>query len=178
MQHNLQADSTKPTYFSLNPYGFRQKRFTHEIGQQVTPVDPSFPLEHSGILNASDSVQGKVSQFVALDSEYDACMDTNLKIPCKITIVNERGEVIIDTLINQSDEHGRPRRLQRMVAIHGITDEVLADAPTFKEVRAHLYEILDPQKIIIVGHSIKQDLLVMELTGFNFIDTSLVIDPK
>ena len=50
-------------------------------------------------------------------------MDTNFKIPCKITIVNEIGEIILDTLINQSDEEGKPRRLQRMVAIHGITDE-------------------------------------------------------
>ncbi len=65
-----------------------------------------------------------------------------------------------------------------MVAIHGITDEVLSDAPTFTEVRNHLRELLDPQKIIIIGHSIKQDLLVMELTGYNFIDTSLIIDHR
>lgn len=105
-------------------------------------------------------------------------MDTNFKIPCKITIFNESGEVILDTLINQSDEEGKPRRLQRMVAIHGITDEQLIDAPTFKEVREHLRYLLDPSKIIIIGHSIKQDLIVMELSGFNFIDTSLIIDHR
>ena len=37
---------------------------------------------------------------------------------------------------------------------------------------------MDPSKIIIIGHSIKQDLIVMELSGFNFIDTSLIIDHR
>lgn len=63
-------------------------------------VDSQYALEHVDIFNASDSGYGMVTQFVALDSEYDACMDTNLKIPCKITIVNESGQVILDTLIN------------------------------------------------------------------------------
>ena len=63
-------------------------------------VDPDLELEHSDIINASDEGYGRVTQFVALDSEYDACMDTNFKIPCKITIVNESGQVILDTLIN------------------------------------------------------------------------------
>jgi DNA polymerase III epsilon subunit-like protein len=115
---------------------------------------------------------------VALDSEYDACMDTNLKIPCKITIVNEKGVVILDTLMNQNDSEGKPRNLQRMVAIHGIKDKVLVDAPTFDQVKTHLTKILDPETTVIIGHSIKQDLLVMELTGYKFIDTSLIIDHK
>jgi DNA polymerase III epsilon subunit-like protein len=115
---------------------------------------------------------------VALDSEYDACLDTNLKIPCKITIVNEQGLVILDTLINQNDCEGKPRNLHRMVVIHGIKDKVLVDAPTFALVKNHLTQILDPKTTVFVGHSIKQDLLVMELTGYNFIDTSLIIDNK
>jgi hypothetical protein len=37
---------------------------------------------------------------------------------------------------------------------------------------------LDPATTVIVGHSVKQDLLVMELTGYNFVDTSIIMDLK
>lgn len=115
---------------------------------------------------------------MALDSEYDACKETNLKIPCKITIVNEEGLVILDTLINQNDPEGNPRNLYRVPQIHGIPSEVLQDAPTFTQVKEHICSLLDPATTVIVGHSVKQDLLVMELTGYNFVDTSIIMDLK
>ena len=37
---------------------------------------------------------------------------------------------------------------------------------------------MDPASTVIVGHSVKQDLLVMELTGYNFVDTSIIMDLK
>jgi hypothetical protein len=43
---------------------------------------------------------------VALDCEYDGDLETNLKIPCKVTLVNEEGDIILDTLINQHGPNG------------------------------------------------------------------------
>lgn len=43
---------------------------------------------------------GKVTQIVALDCEYDADKETNLKAPCKVSIVNAQGEILLDTLIS------------------------------------------------------------------------------
>lgn len=93
------------TYFETNSYGFSQKRLAYERDITVPLLSPELQMEFAHILN-SGADYGRVTQFVALDSEYDACRETNLKIPCKISIVNEEGKIILDTLINQEDEEG------------------------------------------------------------------------
>jgi hypothetical protein len=52
-------------------------------------------------------------------------------IPCKITIVNEEGLVILDTLINENDPEGNLTNRFQMLEIHSIPSEVLQDTPTF-----------------------------------------------
>ena len=111
---------------------------------------------------------------MTLDCEYDAFKETNLKAPCKVTLVNDKGEIVLDTLINQRGPEGEVRKLRREVWIHGISSSDLEDAPTFEEVKKHIFSILDKEKTILVGHSTKQDLIVMELIGYRFLDTSLI----
>jgi hypothetical protein len=94
-----------------------------------------------------------------------------------VTIVNYHGEVILDTLISQLDEVGTPRDLKREVWLHGIESDTLIGAPTLAQVKKFVFSVLDPDRTVIVGHSIKQDLLVMEFVGYHFIDTSTLKDP-
>lgn len=54
-------------------------------------------------------------------------------VPIKITLVDERGLLLLDTLVNP----------QTMIThsceqIHGISPQWLSDAPTLKDVREHV----------------------------------------
>ncbi len=67
---------------------------------------------------------------MALDCEYDADLDTNLKLPCKVTIVNEKGLIVFDSLVNQRKPNGEKRNLKREKKIHGISSADLENAPS------------------------------------------------
>ena len=121
----------------------------------VPKLITSRDLECEKYLNPVGGEYGKTTQFVSLDTEYDADMESNLKAPCKVSIVNDKGEIILDTLISQLDEQGERRKLKREVWIHGINSIDIDDAPTFSEVRKHICSVLDPATTVIVGHSIK-----------------------
>jgi len=63
-----------------------------------------------------------VTEYVGIDTEMDQGELKN--IPCKVTIVNSRGEIIIDSLVN---DNGLRKRSNMM--IHGIHEKHLDDAP-------------------------------------------------
>lgn len=44
-------------------------------------------------------------------------------------------------------------------------------------VKEHIFTVLPRESTVFVGHSVKQDLLVMEFVNYNFLDTSTVLDP-
>ncbi len=69
----------------------------------------------------------RVTQIVGIDCEFDT--GHNGQLPCKVTIVNERGEIIIDTLID--DEGQRKYSLKRL---HHIEESSLIGAPKLQEV--------------------------------------------
>jgi len=153
-----------------------QRRFEHEKTIQVPQLVTCSPVLMASVLNNSKAGYGLATSIVSLDCEYDADRDTNLKAPCKVTVVNQQGEVILDTLISQRGE-GAARNLRREVWLHGIESKTIEGAPTLSQVKEHLFSVLPREKTVIVGHSVKQDLLVMELMGFHFIDTSIMHDP-
>lgn len=165
------------TYKEKNLQGFDQLRFCHERTLTVSPMDIKMELKNYEILNAS-SCYGKPTRFVALDCEYDADVETNLKMPCKVSIVNQEGHIILDTLINQRGLSGEVKHLKREVWLHGVETATLEQAPSFSEVKEHIFSVLDKSTTVIIGHSVKQDLLVMELTGYHFIDTSIIHNPR
>ncbi|CDW76131.1 rna exonuclease 4 [Stylonychia lemnae] len=92
-------------------------------------------------------------------------------IPCKVTIVNEFGEVILDTLVNDNGE-----RIRSCAMIHGIREYHLNDAPSRDPIYTHIMEICKDS--IFVGHSVKYDLKVMGIANVQFIDTSTLEDQK
>jgi DNA polymerase III epsilon subunit-like protein len=103
-------------------------------------------------------------------------------IVCKVTVVNERGEVILDTLIKQEEEEIKKSHFP----IHGIANEHLDDAPAFEDVRRHLLQICEQfeyspdsetkKKVTFIGHSVKHDLTAMSLPEVQFIDTQRTHD--
>lgn len=69
--------------------------------------------------------------FVAIDCEMDQSDTTNAV--CKISVVDEEGRLILDTLVNP--EMPITRSLHRL---HGVKTSWLSDAPTISAVRQHL----------------------------------------
>ena len=91
---------------------------------------------------------------------------------CRVTIINERGEIVVDTLVHQEDEDLEKIHYRRHVHIHGITSEMLRHAPKVGEVLKYLQQIIpDPEKVIFIGHSPKVDLRLLGFTSHNYIDT-------
>lgn len=92
-------------------------------------------------------------------------------IPCKISIINQYGELILDTLI-----HDEGKRLRSCEIIHGIPGELLSDAPSRESVVEHIQAIC--KDCIWIGHSVKYDLKVIGLGDVEFIDTSTLEDDR
>ena len=89
----------------------------------------------------------RVTNFMAIDCEMNE--GENRNIPCKVTIVNMKGELVLDTLIYNDDQAIKKSHSK----IHGIDEELLQNAPTFTEVRNHILKISND--CIFVGHSTK-----------------------
>jgi len=97
----------------------------------------------------------------------DQANDSN--VVCKVSIVDEEGRILLDTLINPEQEITRS-----LCDLHGIQKEWLKDAPTLTEVRAYTIEMFG--QCIFVGHSVQHDLRCFGMTAVRFIDTSYFED--
>lgn len=80
--------------------------------------------------------------FVVWDTETTGLED-DAKI-VSIGIVDQSGTVLVDTLINPGEPI--PRDATR---IHGVTDEMVADAPTFEQVYPQIHEALQGKAWVI-----------------------------
>lgn len=92
-------------------------------------------------------------------------------IPCKVSLVNYNGEVILDTLIHDGNE-----RVRSCAVIHGISESLLNDAPSKLSIREWILN--ECKNCIFVGHSVKYDLKVMGLGDVQFIDTSTLYNDR
>ena len=85
---------------------------------------------------------------MAIDCEMDHVrpewmVGQGSNIPCKVSIVNQEGFVVLDTLIKpffegqdiNPEEHKNYHSLEKL---HGIKTKWLSDAPTFTAVRDHI----------------------------------------
>lgn len=97
--------------------------------------------------------------FVVLDVEttgFDGYRDRIVQIG----IVNQDGEALMDTLVNpcvpilNSD-------------IHGITDAMVADAPTFPKVYAQLMEALHGRMVLAYNHAFDWPFILGNCKQFN-----------
>jgi hypothetical protein len=110
----------QPVIKEANFYGFEQLRIQGEV-TRIPPCDRSLPIFQEPVLNLPPDmpIYGEVTSYLVIDSEFDE------QVPCKLTIVNERGQIVIDTLVKPSI-----RILNRQVHMHGITENMLINAPT------------------------------------------------
>jgi DNA polymerase III epsilon subunit-like protein len=101
------------------------------------------------------------SLYVGIDCEMaQSLMDV---VPIKITVVDETGLIMLDTLIN-------PQAIitHSCENIHGISAAWLHDAPNLNEVREHLLQICTGANY--VGHSVRHDLKALGIT-VPYVDT-------
>ena len=152
------------TFFETNFYDFTQKRLKENTF--ILKIDDAKDLQEASALNP-ERTYGEVTKYVAIDCEFDQGHGKN--VPCKVSIVNSKGEIIVDTLIHNSDILIRSHK-----DIHGIDQRMLIDAPKYDHVRDFVMSIC--QECIFVGHSVKQDLKVMGIGEVYFIDTATAMD--
>jgi len=81
----------------------------------------------------------KSGTFVVIDTETSALTGE----PCQIGIVDQDGKVLLDTYVRPSVPIG-----QTAIAIHGITNDMVAAAPTFVDLRERLLELLVPSPVL------------------------------
>lgn len=91
---------------------------------------------------------------MAIDCEMDQLRaefsptGMGMNIPCKVSVINEQGQVVLDTLVRPhvddkdfADVQKEMPGFKSLECIHGIKSEWLQDAPTFFSVRDHIMEI-------------------------------------
>ena len=130
VRHLKQALPTRETYWVENLLGFTQLRIVGE-DNGIETADPDRDIGHPEVLNPGQEY-GEVTRFLAVDTEFDS------HVLCRVTIVNERGEIVIDTLVSQSEEDLEKINYKRCERIHGITSDMLKHAPGLEEVIAYL----------------------------------------
>lgn len=128
------------------------------------PLDSDYPIAFESEINQEDGY-GEVTQFLFIDTEFDQ------QVPCRITIINESGQIVIDTLVRQDQYIA-----QRQSFIHGITDFMLRDAPSLESVVAHILQICHSRSTVLVAHGGKQDLKCLSLYNCQYIDTQNYYD--
>lgn len=84
---------------------------------------------------------GKAEKFLVLDTETTGLHDGEI---CQIAIINSDGETLLNTYVKTVEPIPADAR-----RIHGISDEMVRDAPTFKDLVPKIKEILDGQVLVV-----------------------------
>ena len=103
-----------------------------------------------------------VTRFCAIDCEMDEHSLTGKMIVIKAALVNVRGQVLLDTLVEPEVPLEELNSLSR---IHGITHQDLRNEdslPSIEKVRDYLVDLID-KGVILVGQSICHDLRCLGL---------------
>ena len=95
-RHRKQVVTSRETYAVENLQGFTQLRIVGE-DNRIEAADQDKDIGHAEVLNPSQEY-GEITRFLAIDTEFDN------QLLCRVTLVNERGEVVVDTLVSQSEE--------------------------------------------------------------------------
>ena len=88
----------------------------------------------------------------------------------KVSVVDESGRILLDTLVNPEVEINRS-----LVKLHGIKKKWLYDAPTLNDVRAYATKMFS--KCVFIGHSVVHDLKCFGISSeLRYADTSYFED--
>lgn len=83
--------------------------------------------------------------FVVLDTETTGLGMGEI---CQIAIVDHQANVLLDTLVKTHN-----RIPAEATAIHGITDDMVAEAPTWVDVREVVHELTDSKLVIVYNQA-------------------------
>lgn len=100
--------------------------------------------------------------FLILDTETTGL--DHLAEACEISIINGCGDVLLDTLIKPTC-----RIPDRATAIHGITNEMVANAPTFAELHKNIEEIINSAPLGVYNFDYDSRIL-RQCAGFCNVD--------
>lgn len=168
---------------------------------KISKCDSEKKIELDDILNPDlrDFEYGKITKYLGIDCEMDHVkpewqLGQGSNIPCKVSVVNQDGYVVLDTLIQphfEGENYPDPTVLtgyKNLEFLHGIKAEWLSNAPTFQSVRDHILFLcgrasqkddqeceFDPAKhSIFVAHGATVDLKVMGIYDVPYFCTLMI----
>jgi len=106
------------------------------------------------------------NHFVILDTESTG-LDRDAQI-CQIAVIDQGGQVLIDSLVKPTI-----RIPADAIAIHGITNEMVANAPTFDVVAGRLEKTLVGRDLIIYNAHFDLDMIWQSLKPHSLAQTGL-----
>jgi DNA polymerase-3 subunit epsilon len=102
--------------------------------------------------------------FVILDLETTGLSDDPGVAVVEVGILSSDGDVLLETLVNP--ERSIPSAAR---AVHGITDEEVANAPSFKEVYPLMAERLNGQIVVVYNAPFEQKVLAAVYPRYNLL---------
>lgn len=85
--------------------------------------------------------QSETFDWVILDSETTGLQNAEI---VQIGIINHEGKTVLDSLVKPTIDIPSDA-----ITIHGITNEAVANAPSFPEIYSHIVEALASKKVLI-----------------------------
>jgi DNA polymerase III epsilon subunit-like protein len=100
--------------------------------------------------------------FVLLDLETTGLTNDPTVAIVEVGILSHRDEVLLETFVNP--ERRIPSAAQ---AVHGITDEDVADAPSFREIYSQIAEHVNNQTVVTYNAPFEQKVLAAVYPRYN-----------
>lgn len=130
--------------------------FDGPLVPDVEMPDMPEPEENSDKLEAAKWARVLLKEgFVVLDTETTGLNKGRDDEPVQIAIIDQAGTVMLDTLLKPS--FPIPADATR---IHGITDEMVKDAPTFADIQERFIEAIRGKRVVIYNASYDQAIIV------------------
>jgi len=106
------------------------------------------------------------NDFLVLDTETTGLYRGQAEI-CQIAIINQSGDVMLDTLVKPVK-----RIPADAIRIHGITNEQVADAPTWADVAPKVMDLIFERDVVIynAGYDTEMLLSASEIAQVQFRD--------
>lgn len=104
----------------------------------------------------------RTGDFVVWDTETTGLEDDSKIV--SIAVVNQSGEILVDSLVNPGEQIP-----EEATWIHGITDEMVADAPTFEQLFPAIRRALINRRWVIYNSAYDTSRLVYECDRWNLL---------
>ncbi|KAI8066368.1 hypothetical protein BC940DRAFT_334235 [Gongronella butleri] len=139
-----------------------------DAGYPIPPsLDPSVTLPEDW-KETRPGVGGK-KRLMAVDCEM--VLTTKGRALARVSIVGEDGEVVLDEFVKPED-----RIVDYLTEFSGITREIMeATQCSLRRAQKHVRKLVD-HDVLLVGHSLDQDLKALQLAHPVCADTSLLYD--